>query len=95
MGEVLYTDASGTALVWYIGFQTSSTGEQLPKYSWIQNYAQWEDPDAPGTYASVTCNVGFDPSLSVSSKAIVGSFYGQSISWDDVKTGTWDSFGTP
>ena len=37
-------------------WETYNVMEAFEDGSWIQNWAQWEDEDAPGKYEQMTCN---------------------------------------
>ena len=96
MGESFYTEGDKKYLDSFIQWKTSSTdGSEFALYSWIQNYAQWEDEANPGKYSSVTCNVGYIPDDDYAENISVGHFYGDSISANDITTGKYDSYGTP
>ena len=91
--EVLETNGGQTTLVSALTWVTQGNIE-FPTYSWIQSYAEFEDPENPGVYSSVTCNVGFNPSDSYAETVRVGNFLGDSIAVGEVG-GKWDSYGTP
>ena len=49
--------------------------------AWIQNWAQWEDPEATGKYYQMTCNVKFDSSKDAvpQENVVVRETYGTTI----------------
>ena len=88
------------ALVHYFTFTTGTTNEQpiIPNYSWIQSYAQMEDPANPGLYLQATCNVGYTPNQEAASGSsiVIDTFYGaDSITVEAIPEGMWNSYGTP
>ena len=97
MGESFFELDGDQALILYVQFTTQDKKSSFKNGSWIQSYAQFEDPKKPGTYAAVTCNVGYDSGNSKASGSgvSVGSFYGDSIAVADMGEAKWDSIGTP
>ena len=97
IGET-YTELDGdSALSLYVAFETYDNKSSFKNGSWIQSYAQYEEPSKPGTYSAVTCNVGYDSGNSKASGSgiSVGSFYGDSIAVADTQEVKWDEIGTP
>lgn len=95
MGEALYREGGTQSLISYITWRTNNDRVEFPAYSWIQSWAQWEDPENPGQYQSVTCNVGFEPKRRAARTVEVGNFYGDSIDANEVRNGKYDSYGVP
>ena len=88
------------ALVHYFTWTTGTAAEEgfIPNYSWIQSYAQMEDPANPGLFLQATCNVGYSPNQEApaDNAIVVNTFYGEnSITVEAVPEGVWDSYGTP
>ena len=99
IGEDFFEGEGGKALTMYFSWVTYTTGDvtKLPTYSWIQSYAQIEDPTAPGKYLQATCNVGYNPNSAAATGTgvVVNAFYGDSITVEAIPEGKWDSYGTP
>lgn len=99
IGEDFFEGEDGKALTMYFSWTTYTTGDvtKIPTYSWIQSYAQMEDPTAPGKYLQATCNVGYNPNAAAATGTgvVVNAFYGDSITVEAIPEGKWDSYGTP
>merc|ERR1719367_338976 len=80
-----------------LGWETSNEKAPFENGSWIQNWAQWEDDETPGTWWAVTCNVQFDNTVEVSKQAnvTVRGLKGTSIDAATVTTGGPLAIGTP
>jgi hypothetical protein len=71
MGESFNELDGDEALLLYVQFTTQDKKSSFKNGSWIQSYAQFEDPNKPGTYTAVTCNVGYDSGNSKASGSAV------------------------
>ena len=97
MGETFSELDGDSALTLYVQFTTYDTKSSWKNGSWIQSYAQFEDPKNPGMWSGVTCNVGFDSGNSKASGSAVsiGSSYGSSLAVSETGEVKWDAIGTP
>ena len=57
MGEFHNIDGNKEEVYIYIGWETG--GDEMGNGYWVQNYAEWEDPSAPGMYMGMTCNAEY------------------------------------
>ena len=98
-GEVFVEQGADMALVTYFGWTTTNAVEFLPAYSWIQSYAQMEDPEKPGNFLTAVCNVGYNPSVEFAdvtgTQVLANTFYGpESLTVAAIPEGKYDSYGT-
>ena len=80
-GPAKYDGKEGTFMTFIMGWVTSNDKAAGKNGSWIQNWAQWEDPKATGKYQQMTCNVLFDNTKKVAppENVLVNETYGTTI----------------
>ena len=89
-------DNEFTAIAFSMGWETMNEAAPFENGSWTQNWAQWEDPDAPGTFWNMSCNVKFDSSVEMAKpeNVYVRGMKGSNINAATVTTGGPLAIGT-
>jgi len=85
MGEAKMDDGKeGKFWAFIMGWETSNESAAFENGVWIQNWAQWEDPEATGEYYQMACNVQFDNTKEVAPppNVVVHETHGTSIDAD-------------
>ena len=73
-------DSNGKYVVLYMGWET--TGRKWGNGTWVQNYAEWANPEEPGKMMGMTCAVKFNQGVSSAPESAIEilNTYGDSMS---------------
>ena len=92
-------ELSGFYMRWTVGGE----GWTWPSGTWVQNYAQFENPIKPGNYRAVTCSALYNRKEGAALNYVNGyqgrrpftdAFVGRNVSWNDINALDLDRYST-